>query len=123
MNIILKKKLDELSDKNITFEVTGYSSKEILISFYRIKKYIEFDDKESLAKMIIYPLTLNDENVEKRIYTPKDFISYYDRIITPSLKNIVLKETEEELFYNWSGAMFGDGQIWFGKYITQLNNY
>lgn len=71
------------------------------------------------AALVNYPITINPgTSYAIRIRTLQAFIANYDKIITPFIADIIEKQKYENLFVNYQGAMFGDGQVWISGYCV-----
>ena len=59
-----------------------------------------------------YPITINPgtSNV-MYIRAAQAFIASYDKIITSSVADMIVRQKYENLFVNYRGAMVGDGQV------------
>src|SRR5690606_22956233 len=64
--------------------------------FDQLKSAVDAGDKQTLAKMMNYPLRVSDDKLSIR--TEKDFISHYDKIFAPSVIAVVKKQTYADLF-------------------------
>jgi hypothetical protein len=69
-------------------------------------------DAAGVATLLRYPFnsTINGKEVSMKI--PSDFIQNYDSIVTPSLAEVIKKQRYEDLFVNFKGVMFGNGELW-----------
>jgi len=114
----IEERLAVLKEKEIDYTVSGYTNEEIITSFYRIKDYVQNDDKDNLSKMILYPISYTDDAGESHdIYTKEEFVAQYDEIMTEAFKEMIASENDEEIFANWRGCMLGSGEVWFTKAI------
>lgn len=69
-------------------------------------------DAAGVAALVHYPLAVKLRGKPAIIRTPQSFIADYDRILTPEIAAAVEKQKYEDLFVNYQGAMFGNGQVW-----------
>ncbi len=69
-------------------------------------------DAAVVAALVNYPITINPgtSNV-MYIRAAQAFIASYDKIITPSVADMIVRQKYENLFVNYRGAMVGDGQV------------
>ena len=110
-----------LRDKGIDFSLSvGYSNEEILITFFKIKDFIENDRREDLANMICFPIVLWKDDVETKLYNKIDFLDHYDDLISKNIQSIVQESQPEDIFASWRGAMLGSGEIWFTTHIHSI---
>ena len=79
-----------------------------------IQDSLRSDNKEKLAGLIYYPITISmlDES-ELKIQNAAEFIANYEKIVIPEWKDLVLAQEPSELFSNWQGAMVHRGELWF----------
>src|SRR6185312_10492532 len=69
--------------------------------------------KTKVAGMVHYPLKVFVDNSMHQIRSPAEFVSDYERIVTPHVKKALLDQSVKCLFGNTDGFMVGDGEIWF----------
>jgi hypothetical protein len=69
-------------------------------------------DAAAVATLIRYPFaaTINGKDVTLQI--PMDFTQNYDSIITPAIAETIKNQRYEDLFVNYKGVMFGNGELW-----------
>ena len=87
-----------------------------VIDFLReIQDSLRTDDKEKLASLVYYPITINgfEGNNDKEIQNAEEFIANYEKIVTAEWKKIVLSQEPARLFTNWQGIMVSRGELWF----------
>ena len=93
-----------------------------------IKSYIKSDEKEKLAELIQYPISVKIHNANKTINNPQEFIQSYEDIITDHFKYRIDVSYTRYLFSNDMGVMMGNGDVWFnslegkGLKIIAINN-
>jgi hypothetical protein len=75
----------------------------------------------AVAALVHYPITVRAHGRPFVISTPREFISSYNRIITPALAKIIESQRYEDLFVNYRGAMFGNGELWIVGYCIDQN--
>ncbi|XSG82578.1 MAG: hypothetical protein ACPW61_02020 [Methyloligella sp. ZOD6] len=81
--------------------------------FEKLKTAVAADDKETVAAMVDYPFQARIDDRAIKIKDRKHFVSDYETVITPEVKQAVAQQTYGTLFANWQGVMIGDGEIWF----------
>jgi len=81
--------------------------------FAQLQKAVAADDRQAVAAMVEYPIeaTIGGRNV--KIRDAKHFVTNYGKVITPKVKDAVIRQRYEDLFANWQGVMIGDGEVWF----------
>ena len=78
------------------------------------QKAIAARDAAALAALVRYPIKVEIRGRARTIATPAAFVAHYDKIITPAIARVVLAECYNDLFVNYQGVMFGQGEIWIG---------
>ncbi len=95
--------------KPSSWDVAGITKVHALKIFVKDLQYmVANENKEEIAKLIRYPLN-------STIKTNSDFLSNYDKIITPKVKEALAKANLKQLFRNYKGVMIGDGDIWIAQ--------
>jgi hypothetical protein len=69
-------------------------------------------DPGAVAALVHYPIKIKLRGKPTYLKTPQAFITNYDRIITPAIATVIQKQKYEDLFVNYQGAMFGNGEVW-----------
>lgn len=91
-----------------------YGSHDVYHHFFdQLKRDIAQGNKSAVAAVVKYPLKINIKEKRIIIKNQQQFIKNYNVIITEKIKIIVAEERFVGMFANWSGMMFGNGQIWF----------
>lgn len=96
------------------------SPAEFRTFFNQLKQAVAVSDRQTLARMINYPLRVSDDRLQIR--TEHDFITHYDRIFTPSVIASVNGQMYADLFVRDQGVMAGR-TVWFtGVCLDQACN-
>lgn len=74
---------------------------------------VRANDKEKIAGMISYPLSVNYGAKRTRVRTRELFLAHYDSILTEQIRKDILNQSSKCLFGNDNGSMVGDGDLWF----------
>ncbi|WP_338616135.1 hypothetical protein [Pigmentiphaga sp. CHJ604] len=82
--------------------------------FDKLKQAVATADKAAVAAMVDYPFRTRVEGKAVTIRDAGHFITDYDSIVTPKVKDAVSRQAYPELFANWQGISIGSGEIWFG---------
>jgi len=69
-------------------------------------------DAAGVAALVDYPIGVEVNGKETNIKTPKAFEEHYAGIVTPAIAKVITEQKYEDLFVNYKGIMFGDGQVW-----------
>lgn len=84
-------------------------------------------DKKVVASLIEYPFEFYPDKKKKiKIKTSEQFISRYDDIVTPRVKEEILAAVPHNMFNKYSGIMMGSGVVWFnadGRVISIQDTY
>ncbi|WP_067142608.1 hypothetical protein [Oceanivirga salmonicida] len=80
-----------------------------------MKNSILNNDRIWISKHICYPIKVNLNGNKKVINNKKTLLKYYDEIITDKFKEKIYKYYTTNLFNNWQGVMFGQGEIWINN--------
>lgn len=84
-----------------------------------LKAATKVDNKKRISELIAYPLSISLENGELlRLETEADFIKNYEVIFNSNVKEAILKQEIEALFFTWRGLMVGHGHVWITGVIS-----
>jgi hypothetical protein len=90
-----------------------------VISFFlEIQDSVRTDNKEKLASLIYYPITIYsfDGKNDKEIQNAAEFIANYEKIVTAEWKEIILDQEPARLLVNWQGVRVTRGELWFAAF-------
>jgi hypothetical protein len=82
-----------------------------------VQRAIKAGDKFRVAELVSYPLFLGKRGgaVVKMVANKKQFVAEYDRIMTPHIRSVILRQKLENAFYNYEGFRIGRYyDVWFG---------
>lgn len=97
-----------------TRSLFGEPGAAVIDFFGEIQDRVRTDDKERLAGLILYPLSIHFAGgEEKKLNNEAEFVTQYEEIATPKWKDAILAQAPERLFANWQGLMAGSGGLWF----------
>jgi hypothetical protein len=91
-------------------EKTAASARAFLA---QLQAAVQSNNKEQIAEMIGYPLLVLSSVKRTRIAKKQAFLSNYSLIFTDPVRDAILHQTAQCLFGNSSGAMVGNGEVWF----------
>lgn len=102
------------SDKEINNQLDElFGQHEVYHSFFTdLKKAVSASDKNAVAAMVHYPITVSVGGKDVKIKSGKDFVSHYDHVFSDKIVAAIGKETYAALFANDQGVMIGDGEVW-----------
>jgi hypothetical protein len=82
-------------------------------AFRQLKNAVKADDRHAVALAFVYPLRVNRTAKESfSIRAPAELLGRYDEILTPHVRQAILAQQSDSLFYSWRGAMVGNGEVW-----------
>ena len=110
--------LDALDER--TWLLFGRPASEVIAFLLEIQDSLRTDDKEKLASLVYYPITISRFEGEnnKEIQNAEEFIANYEKIVTPEWKDIILAQEPARLFTNWQGVRVSRGELWFTAICT-----
>jgi hypothetical protein len=105
--------LDALDER--THFLFGRPASEVIAFLLEIQDSLRTDDKEKLANLVYYPITISrfEGDNDKEIQNAEEFIANYEKIVTPEWKDIILSQEPARLFTSWQGVMVHRGELWF----------
>jgi hypothetical protein len=74
---------------------------------------VQSNNKEQIAELISYPLLVLRSGKRTHIRQKKEFLTNFGLIFTDPVRDAILRQTSQCLFGNSSGAMVGNGEVWF----------
>ncbi len=98
--------VDQAIEKNVGNPV------EVHQFFTRLQQAAARQDKDTVASMVRYPITVKLNGKSTILRTPRSFLEHYDRILTPEITAAIARQRYENLFVNYQGVMIGNGQVW-----------
>ncbi|WP_053955010.1 hypothetical protein [Inediibacterium massiliense] len=114
---------------NHRYEIIGVSSDQEVEDFAKtLQNYIIRNEKEKIASLISYPISVTLHQKKIEIKNKEDFIKNYDQIFNPTFKDVIKNSFTTNMFVNAQGVLFGEGNmnIWFNYnknfYIIAINN-
>ena len=69
-------------------------------------------DAAGVAALVDYPIGVEVNGKETNIKSAKVFEENYAGIVTPEIAQVITDQKYGDLFVNYKGIMFGDGQVW-----------
>ncbi|RSL15511.1 hypothetical protein EDE15_1001 [Edaphobacter aggregans] len=69
-------------------------------------------DAVAVAALVHYPIRVKLHGKPTYLNNAKAFVKNYDHIITPDIVAVIQNQKYEDLFVNYQGAMFGEGEVW-----------
>lgn len=81
-------------------------------AFDAIQQAVSDDDAAALADYVAFPITVKMDDKAVTLADADAFIAAYPELFSDAIKAAVISQKYEDLFVNYQGAMFGDGQVW-----------
>ena len=99
------------------------SDKDVEKFMKKVKASIANGDKAWIVNHTRYPLkTTLEKNSEITIKTRKQFMECFDQVFYPELRTRIKNLCVCNLFSNYTGIMFGSGQIWINNKRNSNND-
>lgn len=111
IDVVRTKSYSNQEDMKVVFKQEGiwdYDPLEVLAFIEVFTDAVQRDDKELLASMMSYPLTIIEDNRTRIIENTQQFLNSYDSIITKEMKKKVVEDSDDNLFINYLGVHFGN---------------
>ena len=80
------------------------------VFFTQFQEAVKNNNPTEVSKYINYPLHEGDSILAK---DKSEFIKKYHAIFTTEVRTAVLNQQYKNIFANYQGIMFGNGQVWF----------
>jgi hypothetical protein len=84
----------------------------------QLQAAVQSNNKEDIAGMISYPLLVLRSKKRTHIQKKQAFLTNYGLIVTDPVRDAILHQQAQCLFANSSGAMVGNGEVWFREEAT-----
>jgi hypothetical protein len=101
---------DKAIDEAIDTLLGDHAKYRTAIDAYQ--KAVAEEDKEAVAALIDYPFSTTIDGKRTSLKNASDFVSNYDKIITPAIAGVIKAQKYSELMVNSKGVMFGSGETW-----------
>ena len=66
----------------------------------------------AVAALVAYPFTARIDGKAVKIADAAAFVARYDAIVTPGIAEVIARQKYADLFVNYKGVMFGNGEAW-----------
>jgi hypothetical protein len=78
-----------------------------------LKRWVKSDDGVSIGKLIRYQLDVSlDGEIDYTVKDQAEFKRLYRRIFYPQFKQQIAATRADDIFCNWKGVCFGQGEVW-----------
>lgn len=82
------------------------------VAFDAIQQAVVDDDPEALAEWVSFPINVKMGDKAVTLDDADAFVAAYPALFSKGIKDAVINQKFEDLFVNYQGLMFGNGQIW-----------
>lgn len=100
----------ETTNQTIDQQLGDHTKYEAVIK--ALQTAVAAHDAAGVAELVSYPIGVRVNGKETHIKSAKAFAENYDAIFTPTIAKAVTDQKYDDLFVNYKGIMFGDGQVW-----------
>ncbi len=105
----------------------GLADTKAFLRFDReLRDALSRQDPAALALLVRFPLRINDARGSYSLNEPLALQSHFMEVFPPVVREAVLKAKAENVFCNYGGIMYGDGEVWVGvsskRYVVQAIN-
>lgn len=87
--------------------------------FHKLRETVSANQRDSVARMVQYPLTVLIDDKPVRIATPQSFLAHYEEIINPAERCAITAVKDSDVWSNWQGYTIDRGAIWWEKSATK----
>jgi hypothetical protein len=99
---------------NSTIDALGATTATSARAFLaQLQAAVQSNNKQQIGDMIGYPLLVLRSGKRTHIPQKRAFLTNYEQIFTGPVRDAIFHQTAECLFGNSSGAMIGNGEVWF----------
>lgn len=81
-------------------------------AFDAIHKAVIDGDKAGFAAWVSYPIGVTADGEEMKLSDAAQFEEHYDNILTDEIKDAITAQKWQDVFVNYQGIMYGNGQVW-----------
>lgn len=81
----------------------------------KLQQTVRAGNKREFALLVQYPVRVLNGSHAVEVSSASRLVERYSSIVTPAVKQAILKQSGPCLFANSQGIMVGSGQIWFQK--------
>jgi hypothetical protein len=81
-------------------------------AFDAIQQAVADDDAAAFAAWVSYPINVVAEGEKLEVTDEAQFEEHYDAVVTDEIKDAISSQKWQDLFVNYQGVMFGNGQVW-----------
>ena len=95
------------------FSATGLEAAEVSDFFDALKEAVRRDDREAVAALVAYPVTVQIQGQPTTVENADDFVARYSAIMNERIRGALRAQPFTDLFSNWQGVRVGRGELWF----------
>ncbi len=101
---------DEAVDASIDSALGDHTRYRAVIE--QFQKAVAGKDAAAVAALVQYPFRATVGGKTVVIKDAAGFVARYDEIVTPAIAGAIVKQKYADLFVNYKGVMFGNGEAW-----------
>jgi hypothetical protein len=99
---------------NSTVDILGAKTAASARAFLtQLQAAVQANNKEQVADMVSYPVLVLRSGKRTRIREKRELLTNFGLIFTDPVRDAILHQTALCLFGNSTGAMVGNGEVWF----------
>ena len=99
--------------------ILGASETRSFLGFdQELRSALSKQDSAAIALLVQFPLRINDSNGSYSLNDPAELQSRLQEVFPTAIRTVVLNQQPATLFCNYSGIMYGKGDVW----ITRTNH-
>ncbi len=77
-----------------------------------LRKTVAAGDASGVAELVQYPISVEIDGKDTILKDKAEFVSRYGDFMTPEITKAIVDTRYSDLFVNYKGVMFGNGQAW-----------
>lgn len=78
----------------------------------QLQQAVAAGDAATVAGLVEYPISVDIDGRDTMIEDKDAFVARYDQFMTPEISKAIVDTRYGDLFVNYKGVMFGNGQAW-----------
>lgn len=78
----------------------------------QFQQAVAANDAAAVAGLVDYPISVDINGNDTVINDAETFVARYGEFMTPEISKAIVGTKYEDLFVNYKGVMFGEGQAW-----------
>jgi hypothetical protein len=97
--------------------IAGFDNANEVREFLQNLQHAEArDDREAMVALVRFPFASYSHGEARKRYESKEaLLADFDSVLTAQVRAQIRAARFETLFFNYQGAMIGNGEVWFNK--------